>query len=165
MARSELRPPVVCDTTVISNLARTDDLALLDIFDERIVTVPTVIDELRVGIDDHGYDFLTRALDTLEVVEGESEPDDSLDSLDPGETHALQLARERDGSLATDDLAARSVADALDIPVTGSLGVLARAVQEGPLDRDDADERFQQWINDGYRSPIESITEVLPDDN
>lgn len=165
MARSKLRSPIVLDTTVISNLARSDDIALLDVFDERIVTVPVVIDELQTGIDDHGYTFLTRALGTLEVVEDENEPGESLDRLDPGETHALQLARERDGSLATDDLAARTVADELDIPVTGSLGVLARAVHERALGEEEADERLQQWIDSDYRSPIESITEVLPDND
>lgn len=163
MTTGELRPPVVLDTTVVSNLARTDDLALLTVFDERIVTVSTVIDELQTGIDEHGYTFLRRALDTLEVVEGESDPDESLATLDPGETHALHVACEREGSLATDDRAARNAANDLDIPVTGSLGVLARAVHGGALTRDDADERLQQWIEAGYRSPIESITEVLPD--
>lgn len=164
MATNRLRSPVVLDTTVLSNLAHSDDIVLLEAFDERIVTVPAVIEELRSGIDEHDHVFLTRALDTLAVVECEHEPGNNLAGLDLGETHALHAAQEFDGSIATDDRAARSVAKTLEIPVTGSLGVLVRAVHEDSLDRDDADERLQQWRNGGYHSPVTSITELLPDD-
>lgn len=164
MTTSELRAPVVFDTTVLSNLAVSDDLQLLDAIDERLVTVPTVIDELRAGIDEHDHSYLTPALDALPVVPPESDPDTTLAGLDPGETEALHLAHERDGSLATDDLAARTVANDLDIPVTGSLGVLVRTVHDGTLDRDDADTRLDLWQDAGYHSPVDTIAELLPEE-
>lgn len=165
MTTTRLYSPVVFDTTVLSNLAHSGDITLLEDFDEQLVTVPAVTDELHAGIDEYGHSFLTPALDALTVVAPDREPDTTLAGLDPGETEALHLAHEHGGSLATDDRAARTVAGDLEIPVTGSLGVLVRAVHQGVIDRDDADTCLQQWQDGGYHSPVESISELLPDDD
>lgn len=149
------------DATVLSNFAYTDDLLLLDALPAQFVTVSTVINELHAGIED-GYEFLTRATDAIEVIDVGSEPSDVLADLDPGETHALHVAQERTGTLATDDLAARSVAKDLDVPLTGSVGVLVRLVLRDELTSEEADAIIQRWIEDvQYRSPVDSVTEVL----
>ena len=149
------------DATVLSNFAYTDDLSLFEALPAQFVSVSTVIDELRAGIED-GYEYLERAIDTVEMVDVESEPDDVLADLDPGETHALHVAQERTGTLATDDLAARGVARDLGVPLTGSVGVLVRLVLRNELTTEEADTILQCWIEDvQYRSPVDSVTEVL----
>ena len=158
---SELRSPVVLDATVLSNFAYTDDLSLLDALPARVVTVETVISELRAGVED-GYEFLERATSAIDVVDVESEFSDLPTDLDPGETHALHVAREHDGTLATDDLAARGAARTLGMPLTGSVGILVRLVLRDDLTVDEADATLSRWINEvQYHSPVESIREVL----
>lgn len=49
----------VLDTSVLSNFAHVDRIELLSPL-PRVVTVPAVRDELRAGVDTHGY--LERAL-------------------------------------------------------------------------------------------------------
>lgn len=96
---NELRSLVVLDATVLSNLAVTDDL---DVLPARFVTVEAVTDELRAGVE-AGYDHLGRAIDSIEVIAVEGEPErDVLDELDSGESYALFAAQKRTGMLATD---------------------------------------------------------------
>lgn len=157
---SDFPAPIVLNTTVPSNLAVTDDLDLLDVFGERVVTVSTVIDELRHGIED-GYAHLDRAIGAVEVIDAEGKPGDDLADLDPGETHALHAARSLGGTIATDDPPARRRANDLNITVTGSIRVLTLAVEQDRLTIDEADEKLARWIEAGYFSPVESVADVL----
>ena len=111
MPTNNLRSPVVLDTTVVSNFAFTGDLSLvLDDPDTQVVTVPAVIDEVHAGDEDS--DFLADVREELSVAEINSDPEDEiLDRVDYGEAHALHAAIAEDGTLATDDLAARESAD------------------------------------------------------
>ena len=68
MTLSELRSPVVLDATVLSNLAYTDDLSLLDALPAQAGTVSTVLDKLRAGIED-GCEFLERAVSAIDVID------------------------------------------------------------------------------------------------
>lgn len=158
----ELRSPVVLDATVLSNFAVTDDLGLFRAIPARFVTVGTVADELRAGVD-AGYDHLGRAIDATAVITIDGSPDrDVLDELDNGEAYALHAAQNRTGTLATDDHPARELATQRDIELTGSIGILLRLVLCDELTVDEADAILEQWIEDArYRSPVESITEVL----
>lgn len=154
-------PPIVLDTTVLSYFAFTDDLDLLDAMDVRFVTVEAVVEELQTGVD-HGHDFLAPAVTAVDVITVEGTPGAVLDDLDRGEAHALHAARECDGTIVTDDGPARDRADALDVPLTGSIGLLLRLVRQSKLDIDDADAIHRQWVDDGgFRSPVDSISEAL----
>jgi predicted nucleic acid-binding protein len=159
---NESRSPVVLDATVLSNLAVTDDLDLLRALPTRFVTVEAVTDELRAGVE-AGYDHLERAIDAIDVIAVEGEPEsDVLDELDTGESYALHAAQKRAGTLATDDLPARELAADRGIELTGSIGILVQLVLHGELSIEGADAILEQWIADArYRSPVESVTEVL----
>lgn len=64
--------------------------------------------------------------------------------------------------VATDDLDARDMAPEFNIPTSGSLGILAKSVKSGEVSLDIADEWLELWIEgNGYRSPIDSIDEIL----
>ena len=157
--------PVVLDTTVVSNFASTDDLNLIiSGSSTQVVTVPAVINEVRAGNEDPN--FLAKIEEELNVIEVDSDPDDGIfDSMDYGEAHALHATIVEGGTLATDDLAARELADQRGVPVTGSIGLLVRLVRQGVLTVDEADTVLRRWIEkSNYFSPVESVREVLPDD-
>lgn len=68
-----------------------------------------------------------------------------LEGLDPGEQDAIRLAKEVGADLLLlDDLAARRVAGAKGLRVTGLVGVLDAAAREGLVDVGDAIARLRQ---------------------
>lgn len=167
----EYPDPVVLDTTVVSNFASTDSISFLATVLESPVVVPAVGDELERGLD-AGHDYLATAVDALDdelpvlsfSSEDESDFRDLRDRLDHGEAASLLGAIEHRGTLATDDLAARKMADQQDIPVTGSIGLLVFGIESAYLDRDTADEWLAMWRKRrGYYAPVESVTEILDD--
>jgi predicted nucleic acid-binding protein len=95
---------------------------------------------------------------------------DMFHELDPGEASLIfQLLVDEhsvsdfDGRpIATDDQDARQCARQFGIPVTGSVGILAKAVRDDIITAETADDNLHAWIDgNGYRSPIESVTEIL----
>ena len=84
------------------------------------------------------------------------------ETLGHGEASCLALAQERGWLILTDDLRARRMARRLGLDVTGTLGILALAVEEGILDLAAGDQLLNQMIAEGYRSPYGSLTELLP---
>jgi predicted nucleic acid-binding protein len=152
------------------NFASTDSISFVaDILTSPVV-VPAVCDELERGLD-AGHEYLdpaVAALDEALSVQPLSPSEDRpeiRDRLDPGEAESLLLTIEHRGTLATDDLAARTVADQRDVPVTGSIGLLVLGVESGPLDRSTADEWLETWQRKrGYYAPVDSVTEILDDE-
>jgi predicted nucleic acid-binding protein len=159
MATSEHPSPVVLDTSVLSNFARTDDLDLLGEISARFVTVEAVIGELQRGVETHGYEFLRRAIAPIDV---ETEPGDDLAGLDQGETFAIHAAREHSGTVVLDDGLARDRARELGVALTGSVGLVIRLVRQGTISEDEANAMHERWVKEGqFRSHVESITEAL----
>ncbi|AWB26564.1 hypothetical protein [Halococcoides cellulosivorans] len=85
-----------------------------------------------------------------------------------GESHPFRGGRrsiaalEDDGTLATDDLAARRFADDLSVPVTGSIGILLVGIESGAIDREQADDWLETWRETrGYYAPVNSVSEIL----
>lgn len=172
---SEGPTPIVFDTTVLSNFARSRSVSWLVSATAIPITVPAVERELRRGRDE-GYDYLQPALDWLK--HGELAPNDSateirileptlsdgepdaIAKLDRGEAHALREAWPN-WVLATDDLDARRLAKEHEVGVTGSVGILADGVARDELKVEAADDWLETWERAGYRSPVESIAELL----
>ncbi|WP_246986003.1 hypothetical protein [Halorientalis marina] len=159
--------PLFLDATVISNFASTDSIEFLVPVLESPVVVPAVRDEIEQGRQ-FGHDYLDSAVeafgDGLRVsdVSPETEGEQFRERLDAGEADALRGAVEHDGTLATDDLAARRLADDRDVPVTGSIGILVLGIERGHIDRETADEWLDTWRETrGYYAPVESVAEVL----
>ena len=131
--RTEALPAVVCDAGPLIHL---DELGQLDLLlDFAYVLVPTSV---RSEVTRHRPRALTGNGAHLRhvVVEGEAPPPLSALArslaLGPGECEAIHLAIRPPGLiLLTDDAAARLAAEALQIRVHGSIGVLVRAVRLG----------------------------------
>jgi predicted nucleic acid-binding protein len=157
--------PTVLNTTAPSNFAYIDRLDLFEAL-PRVCTVPAVRRELRAGVD--SYPYLQRALDsigdTIPVVALNESADDAATELasrlDPGEAHAFAVADIHDGTLVTDDGPARTLARDADLAVTGSIGVLIRAVDDDRLSEADADRWLKQWIDEtDYRAPSRDFSD------
>ena len=159
--------PVFLDATVVSNFASTSSVEFLVHLLEAPTVVPAVRDEIERGVE-HGHEYLISAVEAFDngLAVSNVPPETGRVSLrkrlDPGETEALRGAFERDGTLATDDLAARCLATELDVPVTGSVGLLVFGIKREHIDSETADEWIDVWRNErGYYAPVESVTEVL----
>lgn len=159
--------PTVLDTTPPSNFAYVNRMDLLEAL-PRVCTVPAVRGELRAGVG--SYPYLQRALDAV----GEPVPVVELDGsvqkraselasrLDLGEAQAFAVADVHDGTLVTDDGQARTLARKEGVSVTGSIGVLVRAVDEERISADDADRWLKRWVDEtDYRAPSPEFSDYL----
>lgn len=162
--------PVVLDATVLSNFASSDAIDWLVELLDRPVVVPAVRTELERGRD-HGHRFLAEAIeplgDDVPIVEERgnptpSDPSEIRERLDTGEAESLVCTLTRDGTLATDDIAARRLAKSHGVPVTGSVGLLVAGVERGLLDIQMANEWLTIWRSQrGYYAPVDRMEEVL----
>ncbi|WP_152043472.1 hypothetical protein [Salinigranum salinum] len=167
---ADLTQPLFLDATVLSNFASSDSVDWLTTLLENPVAVPAVRTELKRGLE-HGYGFLDRVIDQLgseitilEVNSNTRGPDESelRSRLDPGEAESLLGAITHDGTLVTDDLAARRVAAEFDVPVTGSIGLLVLGIRRDALAVETANEWLTTWRDErGYYAPVERIEDVL----
>jgi predicted nucleic acid-binding protein len=159
--------PTVLNTTAPSNFAYVNRMDLLEVL-PRVCTVPAVRSELRAGVG--SYPYLQRALDAVgepvPVVEldgsVEERASELANRLDPGEAQAFAVADVYDGTLVTDDGPARTLARNEAVPVTGSIGVLVRAVEYERISVSDADSWLKQWVDEtDYRAPSRDFSDYL----
>lgn len=161
--------PVVLDATVVSNFASTDRMNVLVNLLSAPVVVPAVVDEIERGRS-AGHEYLDAAVEVFADQIDVRQVDDVVDAtdlrarLDPGEAETIQAAIQFTGTVATDDLAARRVAEAKDLAVTGSVGLLVHSVERELIEEAEADEWLDTWRRRrGYYAPVESVSELLDD--
>jgi uncharacterized protein len=119
-------PEGICDTSPLQYLFQLGLIHLLPALLGRVVVPPAVETELAVGRSQGLHLPDLGGLDWLAVRRPVSSPALPLvRDLGPGETEALMLALESPGTiLILDDALARRVAESLEIPFTGTLGIL-----------------------------------------
>lgn len=125
---------IICNTSPLINLAETGLLGLLGLLPGRPCIPPAVRAELKVKSALFAKAGQAADSDQFQRLA----PEDSLlvrsfsATLHSGESECLALAMEHPGSLLIlDDLSARAVASANDLPFTGTLGVLSIAKSQG----------------------------------
>ncbi len=128
--------PAVLDASPVIILARAGFLEILPRLLAPIVLPRAVAGEIQAGAaDDPARRFLALEPDWLSIAE-------SVPALTPlarwrlgaGESEVLEYARRHPGTVAVlDDKAARRAARALELPMTGTLGLLVAAVESGLL--------------------------------
>ena len=125
---------VVSNTSPLSNLAAIGRLELLQQLYGRILIPPAVYQEI---IDSGETDPATLAIQTLDWIDCHSITNQSLlqklqINLDPGEAEAITLAVELKAErLIIDERRGRNEAIQLGLQVTGLLGILIAAKQQG----------------------------------
>lgn len=158
-------PPAVLDTTILSNFAYIDRIALLAAL-TNICTVPVVRDELQAGVETHSYlqpalDALDETIPVVQIAETVANREAVVTShLDPGEAQAFAVADAHNGRLLTDDGDARAFANEQGITVTGSVGVLLAAIDADRIDTETADHWLKRWIDEiDYYVPYRNIAD------
>ncbi len=155
---------ILLDNTVLSNFAsiQRPDLVLLALGDSA-ATVEEVLDDLEVGVNNKAIPPVNWSwLTTVAMTENERAVyQDLLRKINKGEAACLAVAAARGGRVMTDDRDARKIAVELQIPISGTIGILIRLVDLGRLTILDADEFLSEMIERGYFSPIRSLTEIL----
>jgi predicted nucleic acid-binding protein len=164
----------IANTTVISNFASIKRLDLLQQFKGKIYLSTHVLDEVKTGLH-QGYTFYTdfeqvifpfSPTGWLHLTGVYTEAEMRLlgelsETLHSGEASSLAIAYSRHWTFLSDDKAARAVSKRLQIPVSGTLGVLLYFIKHHRLGLDEANELLQQMKLNGYYSPISSLTEYL----
>ncbi len=151
------------DNTVLSNFSSVKRPDLVHAaLGETAATVEEAYAELQAGIQlgklppcDWSW------LPVLRLNESERAMYERLrERLNAGEAACLALATVRGYRVLTDDRDAREIAAQMQVPVSGTLGLLVRLVDQEHLTLSEADELLQRMIAAGYRSPVTSLAEL-----
>jgi predicted nucleic acid-binding protein len=127
---------VVADTSPINYLVLIEEIEILSKIYGHVVIPQLVREELlRTSAPEPVRNWVNRPPAWLEVRRPTSAPDQSLNSLDPGEQDAIVLAAELSADqLIIDETRGRYEAQKRGLPVIGTLGVLREAAILGLLD-------------------------------
>ena len=161
-------PGVICNASPLIILPRAN---LLDILPQQFspVSLPgSVVEEIPVGPADDPMRKQLHALAWLHVVTLEPGPTPSAyRQLGRGESEVIEYARLHPPTVAMlDDLKARLVAHALNIPIIGTLGLVARASQQAGVPFfDDAVERLREaglYLDEFLLSAVREALQARP---
>ena len=164
-------PDVIFDTMVISNFAKAGQLALLrKIYPANAYCSGFVVAEVLRGWRQGHPDLepLVQSLadgwppqiDLTTPAERQLYMRISV-SLGDGESSCLALAAERGYVFACDDRLARSEAVRLGIPLTGTVGILIKAVRIGLIDLKKANAVLKRMIAAGFYAPVQRISKEM----
>ena len=168
-------PEYIFNTTALSNFAAINRSELLETrYQGMAFTTVEVSNELRRGIN-AGYLCLESVWQQIELVNPagwlrvltpltaeeyrlKTEFDNRLDS---GEASCLALAVSRQFIFVTDDLAARRLAAARSVLLTGTLGIMTGLVRDNTLPIHEANDMLTGMIRLGYRSPVDCLDDFI----
>lgn len=147
---------VISNATPIISLALIGQLQLLEALYGQVLIPNAVREEVMAGGDKVGSHELAHALYIKSVSVTNVKCDDSLNDLDQGEAEVIVLAQEQKADLVIiDELLGRRHAKRLGLSVTGTIGVLLRAKQEGHL------ERLAPYLDQLQRAGIHLSTRLI----
>lgn len=155
---------VLIDNTVLSNFALIrHPRAIQYAFREPICTTEHVFEELNQGMRLQRLPkFSWKWLEVIGMTEAEAFQFTQLQrQLDKGEASCLAVASQRQWKLATDDKDARKWAIRLQIPHTGTVGILGMLVVQNHIELDEGNAWLKGMIEAGYRSPISTLDELI----
>jgi predicted nucleic acid-binding protein len=133
---------VIANTTLISNFAGIGRLDLLSRLWDKLYISDQVFDEIKAGLN-QGYTFYTGLEQIIFPFSSTgwlhltalNTPDEFrlfgqlLQTLHSGEASCLAIAYHRQWTFLSDDKAARKAAAGLNVPISGTIGVLLALVQ------------------------------------
>jgi predicted nucleic acid-binding protein len=155
---------ILADTTVLNNFAQIGRPDLLQLAYPRLAAPRVVREELargeQLGLVLRGDWSWLELLDLTDVEKSRAADLERL--LQAGEAACLAIAETRNGTVLTDDGAARRFAASLQLETSGTIGALVKLVRNGVLTLHRGDTLLTEMVSRGYRSPIRSLREVLP---
>ena len=116
---------VISDASCLIVLAKINHLDLLKNNYGEIIVTPEIANEFGKGLPDWILIRATSKTSLKSLLE---------ESIDLGESSAIALAYEiGDCTIILDDLKARKIAASMNLDITGTLGVIAKAKQNGVI--------------------------------
>lgn len=164
---------VILNTTILSNFARVGRLDLLRLVFGEVHISTDVYAEAQDGLAE-GYDFYSPLEDLIHAPASKqwihltalTDQElrlftDILGALHRGEASSIAIAATRGWAFLTDDALARRTARKLKITLSGTLGILVRAVQDRHLTLEEANALLAQMIDAGYYSLYDNLGELV----
>lgn len=160
----------VFDTVVLSNFLISDAAYILEKrYNGHGVITSAVYDEISAGmlhIQSLNYTnkLIKNRIFTVCNLTGHEYTcfREMITFLGKGEASCIAYAKDKQHTIiATDDRTARKQCVQMNIPVTGTIGILKASVQDGWLDLKQADDILARMIASGFYSPVNSIAEIL----
>ena len=155
--------PVLLDNTVLSNFALVNRTELVMGLWTYSATTYLAWREYQTGITIGKLPKNAwKGLPLLDLRDTEQELADELAHLlGAGERTCLAIAHERKGLLVTDDQKARQIARRMRVPITGTLGLLVRMIEQEKMTLKQGNQLLNDMIDKGYHSPTENLTTLL----
>jgi predicted nucleic acid-binding protein len=148
------------DATILSNFAHVRRPELVQAaLGDKAATTTTVLAELRQG---EALGLVPRVnwrwLTVLALTAAEQAlADQYQEILDTGEAECLAVAVTRQGRFFSDDLAARRLAQANRVPLSGTIGLLLALIRSQNLTIAVADGLLAVMKEQGYRAPVATL--------
>jgi predicted nucleic acid-binding protein len=160
----------VLDTTVVLYFGRLEALWVIQqgltdpktVVDEVVAELrrpPVAVNQLHAAMTD-GW-LRRHVLSTDAELEAHAALHQQRPRLGAGEAASLATCIANGWALASDDQDARRVATTRTVPVTGTIGILLRAIRREVLGVAPAEELLQLMIEAGYRSPVTHLADLL----
>lgn len=159
----------IFDTVVVSNFILSDALSLLKKrYRSKGIITSEVHGELLAGVGK--YPNLTQVnrlfVDKIFKLKYLSEKErvacrQLLSFLGLGEASAIVYAQSHNGIVVTDDQAARNQCKRINIPVTGTIGILKACVLKPLVTTEEADDILRKMILAGFYSPVKSMKDLI----
>jgi predicted nucleic acid-binding protein len=128
---------IVSDASPLIALAKTKKLDILRSLFEKVKIPPSVFDELKISSSRAGTDELKEAIEMkrwIEVSNPVNVPEALANSLDPGESEAIILAKIEGLVLLVDERRGRRIAKKEKVRITGTGAVLIAAKKKGIIE-------------------------------
>jgi predicted nucleic acid-binding protein len=163
-------PEIIFDCCCISNFALSDSLFILENFYSESACITNFVSaEILRGIQ-QGHEDLVKVQEALRVgwlkeVVLSSKKEKSLYetlsvSLGLGEASSIAVAKSRVFVFACDDRTARREAGLLDVKLTGTTGILKKAVRHKTINLDKGNLILARMIEIGFYSPVKSLEDI-----
>lgn len=163
-------PEIIFDCCCLSNFALSDSLFILkSLYPNTTFITEFVSAEIMRGIQS-GHTDLMQIRDSFnkgwlnEIALGTKNEKSLFQtlslSLGLGEASSLAAAKTRGFRFACDDKTARKEAGLMDIKLTGTLGILKKAVDKKIISLQDGDTILAKMISKGFYSSINSLRDI-----
>ncbi|NOZ68111.1 MAG: DUF3368 domain-containing protein [Deferribacteres bacterium] len=163
-------PEIIFDCCVLSNFALTDTLWIIEkLYTPKAYLTDLVNVEVIRGIQ-NGYEWLESV--NMAVKKGRikevflrRKPEKQLFeklsvSLGAGEASSIAVAKTRGFVFASDDRAARNEAELLGVPLTGTIGILLKAVKKNVISIRQGNQVLKAMIGNGFHCPVKSLSDI-----
>jgi len=164
-------PDIIFDCCVLSNFALSDSLHVIKKLyaNSSYVTSFVAAENLRGILGGHNKLVIVNGAfkegwlkETALRGEKEKALFEMLSvSLGFGEASSIAIAKTRGYVFACDDRAARKEADLQHVRLTGTIGIIIKAVKKEVINSHEADVILNQMIAKGFYSPVKSIKDIL----